>query len=284
MKRFLGLALLVVVALASCKKETRDLKQIEDEQIQAYIKSNNLSGFIKDTSGFYYQILSVGSGEQLKYSSYIGVSQKTISINASLEYEFSKYNPQFNYLGYITPISWRETLLKVKKGGEVRVLTPSYLAFGKNGSGSTIPGNAILDTKMSVINDADRATYEDGLIKTFLAENNITALKNSNGIYYQIITAGTGTSVTSAGATIKVAYTGRLLTGSIFDQALIASPLSIVLSSTIEGWKIGVPLIKAGGKMRLFIPSSYGYGTSAAGSIPANSVLDFDIELVEVTN
>jgi FKBP-type peptidyl-prolyl cis-trans isomerase len=158
------------------------------------------------------------------------------------------------------------------------------LAFGKNGSGSTIPGNAVLDTKISVINDADRATYEDGLIKTFLTENNITALKNANGIYYQIITAGTGTSITSTAATIKAAYTGRLLTGAIFDQALIASPLSIVLSSTIEGWKIGVPLIKAGGKIRLFIPSSYGYGTSAAGSIPANSVLDFDIELVEVTN
>ncbi len=284
MKKFLGLALLVVVALASCKKETRDLKQIEDEQIQAYIKSKNLSGFIKDSSGFYYQIISEGTGAQLKYSTYIGVSQTTTSINESLNFEFSKYNPQFNYVGYISPISWRETLIKVKKGGEMRILTPSYLAFGKVGSGSTIPGNAILDTKINVVNDDNRETYEDNLIQTFLTENNLTATKDASGIYYKIITAGTGTSIASTTPTLKVAYTGRLLTTTVFDQAALASPLTIGLANTIEGWRIGVPFIKTGGKIRLFIPSRYGYGSTASGSIPANSVLDFDIELVEVTN
>lgn len=283
MKKFLGLLLLAVVALSACKREDRNLKQVEDEQIQAFIKSNNLTGFVKDTSGYYYQIVSPGIGEDIKYPSYISLSQKTTSINKIVDYEFSLYSPQPNYVGYITPVSWRETLIKVKKGAVVRIITPSYLAFGKDGSGSTLPGNAILDSKLTVANDTDRPLYEDGLINSFLKENSLTATKDTSGIYYKIITPGTGTAITNTNATIKVAYTGRLLTGFIFDQATTSAPYSTTLSNNINGWVRAVPLIKSGGKIRLFIPSRFAYGANPPPGIPANAILDFDIELIEVT-
>ncbi|OAQ40242.1 hypothetical protein A5893_04615 [Pedobacter psychrophilus] len=283
-KKYLGIMLLALVLLNSCEKETRDLKTIEDQEIQAFIKNNNLTGFSKDTSGFYYQVLSPGTGEQIKYSTSVIFSQKTTSINESVNFENSIYTPIGNYVGYITPISWRQTMIRVNKGAVLRILTPSYLAFGKDGSGSSIPGNAILDTKITVANDADRPAYEDNLIKDFLATNKITATKDAaSGLYYQIITPGTGNAVLST-STIKAVYTGRLLTGAIFDQATSANPLTIALSSVIQGWQIGLPFIKSGGKIRLFIPSRLAYGSSAQNSIPANSILDFDIELVEVTN
>jgi FKBP-type peptidyl-prolyl cis-trans isomerase FkpA len=50
----------------------------------------------------------------------------------------------------------------------------------------------------------------------------------------------------------------------------------------IIGWQIGIPYIQKGGKIRLLIPSYYGYGNRAAGSIPANSILDFTITLSNV--
>ena len=284
MKKFLGLILILSVFAGACKKETRTLKEIEDEKIQNYIKSNSLTGFIKDTSGFYYQILNPGTGDQLKYSSYISIAQKTTSINESVNYEFTIYAPQADYLGYVTPIAWRETLIRVKRGAEVRILTPSYLAFGKNGSGTFIPGNAILDTKITVPDDRDRATYEDKLMRDFLALKNITAIKDPSGLYYQIISPGTGASITSSNASVNVSYVGRILTGTIFDQAATGSPITLGINNVIEGWKVGVPLIKEGGKIRLIIPSRLGYANEPRPGIPANSILDFDIELVKVTN
>ncbi len=294
-KKILSLSIIAILALNACKKETRSLKQIEEEDIQAYLKSNNLTDFIKDsaaydnggysdTAVYYYKVVSVGDGDVVGYPDYVGISQTTTSINKSMSYEFSKYSPQFNYLGYISPVSWRQSMLNLKKGSEIRVITPSSLAFGKNGSGSTIPGNAILDSKITLINDTDRPAYEDALINTYLSENSLTATIDANGIYYNIITPGTGDAITSTTASLSVAYTGNLLTGSIFDQATASSPLTINISNTIEGWRLAVPLIKAGGKMKLYIPSRYAYGSGTSTGLPANSILEFEIEVIEVTN
>ncbi|WP_017257231.1 FKBP-type peptidyl-prolyl cis-trans isomerase [Pedobacter arcticus] len=294
-KKILSLSIIAILALGACKKETRSLQEIEEQNIEAYLKSNNLTDFKKekatytngssvDTAFYYYKVINPGTGEEVGYPSYVGVSQTTTSINKSVKFEFSKYSPQYNYLGYITPTSWRESLLKIKKGGEVRVITPSYLAYGKTGSGSSLPGNAILDTKLSLVNDVDRVAYEDKLIQEYLVEKNLTATKDANGIYYNIITPGTGTAITSTAASVKVAYTGNLLTGSVFDSATNSSPLTINIASTIEGWRIAVPLIKAGGKIKLYIPSRYGYGATPSNGLPANAILEFEIELIEVTN
>jgi FKBP-type peptidyl-prolyl cis-trans isomerase len=283
--KYLGFFFIAFIAISSCKKETRSLEQIEEETITAYIKSNNLIGFTKDSTGFYYQIISPGTGIDVKYSTFVIFSQKTTSINATVNFENSISNPILNYAGYVNPVSWRESLIKVKRGAIIRIITPSNLAFGKNGFNTVIPGNAILDTRITLANEADRPAYEDTLIQDFLSTNNITAQKDASGLYYQILTPGTGKTPLSS-STVKVAYTGRLLTGSIFDQATTSAPGSFALNGDIiNGWKIGVPLIKEGGKIRLFIPSRFGYGTfGSGGTIPPNSILDFDIELIEVTN
>ena len=48
------------------------------------------------------------------------------------------------------------------------------------------------------------------------------------------------------------------------------------------GWQYGIPLVKAGGRIMLYLPPSLGYGAQTVGSIPANSVLIFDITLQSV--
>ncbi|MDB5119560.1 MAG: peptidylprolyl isomerase [Sphingobacteriales bacterium] len=122
------------------------------------------------------------------------------------------------------------------------------------------------------------------LIKDFVAKNALTGVKQlgTTGLYYKIIEPGTGTGVYKESSIIKANYTGRLLSGSIFDKS-ITEPYTFYLGgNVIYGWTLGVQLIRKGGKIRLFIPSAYAYGTEAQGSIPANAVLDFDIELVDV--
>lgn len=285
-KKILSLSILVLLAITACEKETRTLKVIEDEAIQNYLKANSLTGFVKDSTGFYYKIISMGTGIAVGYPDLVGIYQTTTSINEDASYEITKYNPRFDYLGYIKPDSWRESLRKINKGGEVRVITPSYLAFGKTGFGSTIPGNAILDTKLSLINNVDRPTYEDDLINSYLSEKGITALKDADGIYYTIINPGTGVAITSPNATLKVAYDLKFLGGPLFQQAKENSPLSIVLSNTIQGWIKTLPLIAKGGEIRLFIPSRFGYGTGGSqdGGIPPNTILEFKVKLLDVTN
>ena len=121
------------------------------------------------------------------------------------------------------------------------------------------------------------------IINKFIADNNIPAVKNSTfDVYYHIITPGTGTTPTD-NSPIKVEYKGRLLNGVVFDSTKTATPVTFqALGGLIAGWRIGLPKIKTGGKIRLIIPSGFGYGGSASGKIPANSILDFEIDLKEI--
>ncbi len=117
------------------------------------------------------------------------------------------------------------------------------------------------------------------MIETYLAANNITAVKHCSGLYYQIESPGSGASPSVCSA-VSFSYTGRLTNGNVFDQS--ATPVTFYLMELIEGWKKGMPLIMKGGKIKLFIPPSLGYGSQQTGSIPGNSVLIFDIVLVDV--
>lgn len=126
-----------------------------------------------------------------------------------------------------------------------------------------------------------QAGLDDAIIVKFIADNNIAAIKHAKGIYYQILNPGSGSTTYSASTQVTVKYAGRLLNGTVFDQTT-TQPITFPLGNVIVGWQIGVPLIKKGGKIRLLIPSGYGYGRDGAGRIPPNAVLDFDIELVDV--
>jgi FKBP-type peptidyl-prolyl cis-trans isomerase FkpA len=96
----------------------------------------------------------------------------------------------------------------------------------------------------------------------------------------------------ASGDLITVTYTGWLYKsdaataprGTQFDTNVGGSPLAFVLGTgrVIPGWDKGIVGMKVGGKRTLIIPASMGYGATAHGSIPANSGLVFDVELVSV--
>ncbi len=115
----------------------------------------------------------------------------------------------------------------------------------------------------------------------YTTSRGIFATKNSSGLYYRILNAGTG-STPSNSSKVFVKYTGRLTSDKIFDSTSDASKTGWTLGQLIEGWQIGLPLIKKGGSIQLFVPAALAYGCSQPGGIPANSILVFDIELVDV--
>ena len=76
-------------------------------------------------------------------------------------------------------------------------------------------------------------------------------------------------------------YKGYFLNETVFDSNLAPKlPIEFTLNTLIQGWQIGFQKFKAGGKGKIIVPSVYGYGTQGSGSIPPNTILVFDVELV----
>lgn len=282
--------LVAIIALSSCEKETRNLKEVEDDRIKEYLQKNNLN-FQKDTSGFYYQIINPGAEEKVKYSDAIYYLQdlkvlggKQISNSSTIRTSSDTYSFTPNYLGYVTPSAFRESMVKLGKGGKIRIIVPSYLAYGKSGYGSLIAGNTILDGTLEILDGKDQDEVEDNLLIRYANTLPETYTRDTSGVYYSIINAGTGTEEVKASSTIKAVYKGTLFNGVVFDEATVAKPLELTLSSLVMGWQYAVPKIKKGGKIKILIPSYLAYGSSARNLIPAYSPLYFEIELLDVTN
>ncbi len=125
----------------------------------------------------------------------------------------------------------------------------------------------------------DFTTIDKKIIQDYIKANNLDADSTSSGLYYVIQKVGVGQNPTQH-SYIKIRYKGYLTSGKIFDEAKTAKTFQ--LNGLIEGWKEGIPKFKEGGEGLLLVPSHLGYGDRATGSIPANSVLIFEIKLDEV--
>ncbi|MCB0643167.1 MAG: FKBP-type peptidyl-prolyl cis-trans isomerase [Phaeodactylibacter sp.] len=121
-------------------------------------------------------------------------------------------------------------------------------------------------------------------IEKYLDNNNLVAESLDSGLHYIITEEGTGMEHPTAASDVNVIYKGYLLDGTVFDQTPANEMSSFNLGNVIEGWRQGIPLLKAGGKGTLFIPSDLGYGDFQVGPIPAGSVLVFDVELLSFSN
>ncbi|MCP4271416.1 MAG: hypothetical protein GY781_05535 [Gammaproteobacteria bacterium] len=103
-----------------------------------------------------------------------------------------------------------------------------------------------------------------------------------SGIQYRIITEGEGKNP-AATDTVKVNYKGSLISGEEFDSSYKrGEPAEFPLNGVIPGWTEGLQLTQVGGKIELVLPPELAYGTRATPTIPANSVLVFEVELLEI--
>ncbi|GGC07937.1 FKBP-type peptidyl-prolyl cis-trans isomerase [Dyadobacter sediminis] len=123
------------------------------------------------------------------------------------------------------------------------------------------------------------------VIEDYLAKNNLKAKarKTASGLYYIPQVEGSGPSP-AAGDNVKVHYTGKFLDGKEFDSSKNqGKPLDLQIGAgmVIPGWEEGIMLMKKGEKGLLIIPSGLAYGPEAYGPIPGNSVLQFEMELID---
>lgn len=123
--------------------------------------------------------------------------------------------------------------------------------------------------------------------KAFLADNGKKpgVVTTASGLEYQVITMGTGPKP-AATDSVRLNYTGTLIDGTKFQSSLdMGGPIDYPVNGFIPGWQEALQLMPAGSKWKLFIPSELAYGERGSGKmIPGNSVLVFDIDLIEVLN
>ncbi|MBX0292448.1 FKBP-type peptidyl-prolyl cis-trans isomerase [Hymenobacter sp. HSC-4F20] len=131
----------------------------------------------------------------------------------------------------------------------------------------------------------DYSARDEEAIKAYIAENKLTGFqRDSTGVYIIITQPGTGaTAVKKQKVTTK--YVGTTLDGTVFDKsnpAAIGFQFVLGVGDVIKGWDRGFTYLNKGSKAILLIPSGQAYAEQVAGSIPPNSILRFDVEVVDI--
>ncbi len=130
---------------------------------------------------------------------------------------------------------------------------------------------------------SEEGKYSEFIGKRYLEENKKRAgvSTTASGLQYLVTEKGSGDSP-SENSKVTVHYTGRLVTGDVFDSSVDrGEPISFSLKQVIPGWTEGLQLMNKGAKYRFFIPSEIGYGGNPAGKIPPYSTLIFDVQLID---
>lgn len=149
-----------------------------------------------------------------------------------------------------------------------------------------------------------QAAIDDKVITDYMTANNLTgkftrAIKDSSGLWYMITKDTTTATLYSSSTLVTVGYAGRLISSTDLSETEFIRTADIhpafTLGQMIKGWNLCIPNCKKGGSIRILMASRYAYGpyaqpdigttpTGGAIGLPANAVLDFDINIYDVTN
>lgn len=172
---------------------------------------------------------------------------------------------------------WDEGITLLHVGDKAKLFIPYNLAYGDVARGP-IPAKSDLIFDVEVIN------AEAGINPVPFDVKGKDTLTTATGLKYIKLneTAGTPAAI---GKTVKVHYTGYFTDGKIFDSSVErGEPFSFKIGANevIQGWDIGISLLKTGEKARLIVPYNLAYGENDYGPIKGKSTLIFDVELIEV--
>lgn len=279
-----GLAIGSLVFLGSCMDTEDPNAQLNAEvkAIDAYLAANPTSDYVlKDEySGIRFVIHNFGEGRLPVTGKTVKYTYEANIMGSNLPFDLG------NYTGKIEDINvpgLRYAIFNLLEGTSATVYIPSEYAFGETGSGP-VPGNTTVvytfyfQEVVKTTAEVTQWKMDTAAIHAHLEANSIVAEELESGISYTIQQQGTGDHPVLFDR-ITFDYKMMLLSGTQIDQGTLSNFSQYQL---IDAVKIGLMQMKEGTKITLYIPSLYGYGETAKGTIPANSVLKFEMTLTRI--
>ena len=103
-----------------------------------------------------------------------------------------------------------------------------------------------------------------------------------SGLQYEVLVEGAG-ATPGPTDTVSAHYHGTFEDGRVFDSSVErGGPIDLPVNGVIAGWQEALQMMKEGDKWRLVVPPELGYGAAGVGSIPGNTTLIFEVELIKV--
>jgi len=251
-------------------------------------------GINKIPPGVWYKTDSVGVGIYPVLSDSI-----TVSYTAFLLPSLEKVDgaESITQLLSTTMAGWQAALPKLTAGSSARIYIPSGLAFGQFQHDS-IPPNSNLLYKVNLKSvkgthlksDVQLITSYLGLIADELATVTDSVFSDPSGIQYYYDTLYQNNPRPTYSSSIRVYCTGGIMgSDSLFlkktDSTSTKTDTTLYLKDQVAAWKIILPKITEGSTVTFFVPSGYGYGSTAVGTqIPANSNLTYQVKIIKVNN
>ena len=264
---------LLSLFIISCgNKNEENLETVEEEAVMKL----KVGEEVVTESGLKYEVLTLGAGEKPGESDKVEVHYHGTLLDGTV-FDSSVDRGETIKFGLNQVIKgWTEGLQLMPTGSKFKFTIPPELAYGERKAGS-IPPNSTL------IFEVELFSIEKAFVDT---DFNLPGKEEvtESGLRMIIHKEGSG-DLAKSGQTVFVHYTGLLETGKKFDSSHDrGQPFSFKLGQgrVIKGWEEALALMKPGEKRTLIIPPELGYGERAAGPIPPNSILIFEVELVKV--
>ncbi len=274
--------ILIIPFFISCSKDddisADEQLAIDEKIIDSYLSENEIDAD-EHFSGirFVNGVIGTGSTPELNSTVYAKISSRLLNgttFYESIDGEVLIISSLLEALKFMIP--------EMREGGKMTIYAPSFYCFGTQSS-EVLPANSIIIFEIELISIIDNAEEQFAvdtlLIENYMERNDVSTFTHESGIRYSVESVGLGASPT-VNDEIQVKYKGTFFNGNVFDQN--TEGIVFPLGSLIEAWKIMIPTMKVGGKIVIYAPSKYCYGTSGAGSIPPNTNLIFEIELVSL--
>ena len=207
---------------------------------------------------------------------------KVSAVGTSLETEKEKYS-------YAIGVNFAQSLMRQ---GAPLDADAAYMGINDALSGSELRLSAdaissVLRSQAQKVGEKKKQSATANLQRgrEYLRQNakreSVTTL--ANGVQYEILRQGSGKQP-SPNSKVRVHYTGTLIDGREFDSSKRrGEPAEFFINDVIKGWQVTLPLMRAGARWVVTIPSEFAYGLKGAGSaIGPNETLIFEIDLLNI--
>ncbi len=270
-------SIVLALLLVACSKPDNKQEEAVTETQSTLVKASTTGQEIITSTGLTYIDEVIGTGKTPKTGDKVKVHYTgTLDDGTKFDSSHDRNQPFEFPLGVGRVIKgWDEGVATMKEGGKRKLIIPPELGYGSRNMG-TIPPNSILFFDVELIEVVEKFVDTDFSLP---GREEVT----ESGLRMIIHKEGNG-EIPLPGQTVIVHYTGILENGSQFDSSHDRGrPFSFQLGQgrVIKGWDEALALMSKGEKRTLIIPPEIGYGSSRKSSIPPNSTLIFEVELVD---